>query len=497
VNLGGEEGQAAGLRLAEMHLTAPAFEPAWGLTDLTGALVKVHSPHDYKNKLVTLIHVREIFETVWSLFQEKHDFTHAEQLAELYKKVALRGVAEERLAQSLQARGEELEDKASKGSGPLVNSWKEQAREQFLKAGAAFESAANARPIIQQAATLEQIAACFSRAKDFTKAVAAWKRFVQIHNSDEALAGGCMALADAYRALGQMDLAREALYKCIEYPNTPFAFRARYQLALEAIDQGKLDQAEKILEQNVREVNGPVDREAHGKSLYQYAGLLLQRKNYDKAPLFLDLATREYPDDPKAWSARDQLGLCYRQLAKEEDRKLQEKGVEEKNAAYRSEKRRGYLGNAAKVYQKLADDLEKLSTLSAKQQSLLGKSQVAVADIYRAMAEYGEAIRRYKILLEKYHGKKEELLACAGIWYSAKELYTADQTRRDALEDTRVALAKTLADLDNMTPDSEAFQGPDGRSREIWLNWLRNAQRDINDQIQNPVPPPAQTTTPP
>src|SRR5207244_10719222 len=117
---------------------------------------------------------------------------------------------------------------------------------------AAVELAANARPIGQQAAVLEHSAACFFLAKEYSRAVTVLQRFVQINNSEESLAGGFMALADAYEALGQKDPAQAALYKCIEYPNTPHAFRARYQLALQAIAEGKQDHAENILWQNLR-----------------------------------------------------------------------------------------------------------------------------------------------------------------------------------------------------------------------------------------------------
>jgi len=498
VDLGGEEGQAAGLRLGELHLFGPDPDPSEGLADLTAALAKVHSAKEYQNKLVGLIRLREIFETAWSQFQQKRDYPRAEQLAELYKKVAVRGLAEERLAQSLYIRAKELEAKAAKEQGPQTDDWRKLAQTSFLKAGAAYELAANARPIGQQAPVLELSAACFSLAKEYQRAIVVLQRFVQIHNSEESLAGGYMALADAYEATGQKDQALEALYKCIEYPNTPHAFRARYQLALQAIGEGKHEHAEDILRQNLKEPNGPFDREAHCQSLYKYAGLLLQKQNYGKAKNFLDRAIREYPDDPQSWSAREQLGLCYRKLADERSRNLQDKGVEAKNASFLDKERRAFLDQAVKVYQDLADELQRLPTPSTEQQALLSKALFAVADLYREMPELGEAIRRYKILLDKYREKREEVLACHRIWLCAKALYASPETRRQALEDSRDAIQKTLADIEKMTPDNEAFQGPERLNRDDLLSWLRDANGWIATQLNPPpAPSPGRTIGPP
>ena len=493
VELGGEEGQAACICLGKLHLSGPAADPDQGITDLTAALVKVRCARDYQNKLVGVVRLREIFETAWNHFQEQRDYGRAEQLAELYKKVSVRGVAEERLAQSLQVRAKEMEAKAAKENGPKADGLHEQARMLYLKAGAAFELAADARPIGLQATALEHSAACFSLANEHARAIIVLQRFVQIHNSEEALAGGYMALANAYEALGQKDQAQAAMHKCIEYPNTPHAFRARYQLAVQAIAEGKQDHAEKILEQNLHEPNGPYDRDAHCQSLYQYAGLLLERQNLAKAKVYLDLATRKYPDDPKAWSARDQLGVCYRKLADEESRKL-DQGTEGKNASYLREKRQGFLAGAAKVYQDLADDLEKVPARTSEQQVLLTRCLFAVADQYQEMQEFSEAIRRYKILLEKNRGKREGLVACQRIWSCAKLLYHSPATRRQALEDSRDALQTTLADVEKMAPDNEVFQGPGRLNREALLTFLREANQDILNNLNalsNPPPAPA------
>src|SRR5262249_21302591 len=145
--------------------------------------------------------------------------------------------------------------------------------------------------------------------------------------------------------------------------------------------------------------------------------------------------------------------LCYRKLADEESRKLQDQGAEGKSAGYLRERRRGFLALAAKVYQDLAGDLEKVPTATSEQQVLLTRCLFAIADQYQEMEEFGEAIRRYKIVLEKYRGKREQVIACQRIWTCAKPLYLNPATRRQALEDSRDALQTTLSEIEKMAPD--------------------------------------------
>ncbi|HMF18054.1 MAG TPA: hypothetical protein VKE98_12655, partial [Gemmataceae bacterium] len=106
--------------------------------------------------------------------------------------------------------------------------------------------------------------------------------------------------------------------------------------------------------------------------------------------------------------------------------------------------------------------------------------------------------RRYKILLDKYREKREEVLACHRIWLCAKALYASPETRRQALEDSRDAIQKTLADIEKMTPDNEAFQGPERLNRDDLLSWLRDANGWIATQLNPPPSPsPGRTIGPP
>jgi tetratricopeptide (TPR) repeat protein len=486
VNLGGEAGQAAGLRLGEMHLLGEPAHPGKGLGDWTRALLTVEKAEDYKNELVPPAQARALFEAAWREYQGKRDYRRAEELARLYKKLAEYGRADERLAQSLQGRARELTERA-KESGPQAETRLSEARELFARAGAIFEFAAQSRGINEQPALLSQSAACLMPAREYARAVVVLQRFVQMNNSEDALAEGWLKLADSYRALGQRDSARTALHKCIEFGTTPFAYRARYQLALDAIAGKDFDQAEETLRQNLR-VTGPfIDRPAHEQSRYRLAFLLFERQRYDMASDEFKEAIRQYPQNPQFFQARDRLGLCYRLLADDIFQKLQARLSDEEKAHYKKAMR-DYLDDAHRVYQSLADDLQASKTpLSPTDAALLVEAEFAVADLHLKKDELAEALRRYEALLDKdkHRGHREGLRACTGIWTCALSMqHGSAQMRELALNSLREAVTKTLMDVSSvMNDDNDAFRGPGRLSRQQWLDQLRQAHKQLTGAV--------------
>ncbi len=506
IKMGGEEGQAAGLLLGEALLSADSrssanFQADQVLAELGQALEQVNRPSDYKNSLVPLDLARKILDKTWGEFQARKDFFCAEKTAILYKKIADRGRADERLAQTRKAWAENLQDQADKGtatdkSGVEADTARSKAREQFLRAGQAFEQAADALPLDDQPPLLWNSAQCYLVAKDVSLAIGLLRRFVDIHNSEEAVAKGYLALADALQSIGQKDQARDAFHKCIELPSTPYAYRARYQLAVDAVAEGNLQHAEDILKQNLTVTGPSVDREAHGKSLYKYASLLFERKYYEQASLQLKEAIQQYPNDAQAKAARDHLGHCYRQMAEDVDSKLKGSLTPE-HRKHLTGSRRTWLEEATRVYQDLADDLERQAgsgspppspSLSAEDQLLYRKAAFAVADLRKDLNEFPEALRRYQVLLDKYRGELDGLLACRQIWSCARVMSSlSPENTRSALDAARDAVQKTLADVERMGPEHPAFKGQDRTNQEQWRHWLRQ-ENDRLEALANPPP---------
>src|SRR5262249_36744031 len=148
-----------------------------------------------------------------------------------------------------------------------------------------------------------------------------------------------------------------AYYKCIEYAS-PFAFQARFQLAQFDIKDGKLDQAEAALKQNIDLMRGAPDEEVYQKTLLALGDLLAHRGNHRLAALHLQEALERYPTHRESTTTRLRLADCYRQLAVEEDQKLRSGTyVREDAQVHYTEQRRLWMKMAAANYQKLTDDL--------------------------------------------------------------------------------------------------------------------------------------------
>src|SRR5207244_2196723 len=154
MTLGGDEGQAAGLRLGELKLLGPTADANEGLAIWAKAIEKTRTPNEYQNQVLQLSRARQL---------------------------------------------------------------------------------------------LEKACRHFLDAKDFPRAAVMLDKFVRHAKDEGRLAEAWLSLAEASLAQGNKHKARTAYYKCIEFPLTPFAYRARYQLALEEIAAKNYSQALAIL----------------------------------------------------------------------------------------------------------------------------------------------------------------------------------------------------------------------------------------------------------
>jgi tetratricopeptide (TPR) repeat protein len=487
--LGGDEAQAAGLRLGALLLET---DPARGLAEWSVALARVASAKDYQNRLLPPQQAGEIFENAWRTLLERQDFARALETLELYRKVARPGGADERRGQILEAWARNLEEQVPRESPQRAEALRQKVSARYIEAGQAFEKAAQARQGDSQARLLWRSVGCFLPAKDYPRAAAALEKFLELNNSEEALAEGWLTLAHVCRHQGESEQARRALLKCIVYPNTPFAYRARYLLAYDAQDKGELEQAEDILKQNL-EIQGPsLDREAHARSLYLLADLMIRRRNFDQAGWYLKEAVRQYPNDAQALTARDQLGACYEKLAQEINKKM-EGTLAAEARAYLKRSRDDWLKKALETYQDLADDLERAgpANLSAENQALLRKAAFRAAAAYFDLEEYTEALRRFQLLLDKYRGEREGLLACMRIQACGNALFksSSPENRRKALEAVLAAVQKTRADVEKLPREHEAFRGT--MTQEECLRWLSQVEQQVQEGLNRLTNPPA------
>jgi tetratricopeptide (TPR) repeat protein len=495
LELGGKAGQAAGLRLGELRLFLRPADPVRALAAWTEALKPVRTVSDYQNAHLDVAKARELFERSCRHLLDRREFEHAQQAAELYKKIAVPGAAEERWAEAVEARAQVWKGAAGTDAALLAKTHAE-----FHRAAVAFEQAALVRKDREQLDACWRSAQCYLAAKDIARAAAALERFVTLAKNDPRLAQAWFSLAETESAAGHKEQARLAYYKCMEFPATPFAWRARYQLALEEIERKNYVHAKEILKQNLTSAGPAIDREAHEKSIYKMAGLLLHIQAYDEAIWYLKEASRQYPNNVNGLNARDHLADCYRKLAEQTLEKIEELNAikldnvtPERRAALAEMKvqqeriGRQWVEQAMAVYQSLTDDLQRqtlLRPLVAAELVLKRKAQFGIADMHFDLGNFSEALRLYQRLQGEYTKQVEALIACNKIWHCVSVMVeTPEQIRvaRDAAEKS-VKLAR--ADLEAMPPDSEVFRGEGVWSKANWITWLNWVEQQLN-------PPPA------
>ena len=109
-------------------------------------LQDVHSPGDYKIQSFELRRVREIFEEVCQYLKESQDYLHTQQVAELYKRIAPPGAAEERLAQAAEGLARQWLEKVQLQNPAEATAKMAEIRQQFQLAAQEYKQAAEASP---------------------------------------------------------------------------------------------------------------------------------------------------------------------------------------------------------------------------------------------------------------------------------------------------------------------------------------------------------------
>src|SRR5437762_10082062 len=114
-------------------------------------------------------------------------------------------------------------------------------------------------------------------------------------------------------------------------------------------DEGKCDEAEAELDQNLGLMRNKPDPEAHKKSLFLLADVYYKWGNFRLAALRYQEALDQYPNNPATITVRWRLAECYRKLAQHEfDR---QGGLQNINMF------RVWMPMAKANYEKLVDDL--------------------------------------------------------------------------------------------------------------------------------------------
>jgi hypothetical protein len=437
--LGGDEAQAAALRLAELKLDADARADA--VEALAAALKPVAGPDDYRNKLVPLQDARQIVEKAAQACRSRGDWETAAQVAELYNRLAPPSGADVMAGLIADEWAKALAEQARQAPpGPEAAALEEKARAQLRAAGLAYEKAAEkvaAGP--DQANWLANSAERLIQARDHAHAIEVLTRYTQLDAAvpEERLVRAWYELGQAHHNLQQYAAARAAYQHCLK-PGGPYLLRARGQLALIDLVENRFDEAERALQENKKALleASPPDPALQEHTLFALAEVAFQRqeaakpelREYGTAEQRLLGALQQYPDGPAALRARMRLAHCYWNAGWLKSEALQRGNRPEEGPKLSDEERQQYtrqrnenLVKAAEQYElverQLLTRLNAGGRLTAAEAVTLREAAYWGVDCYFYMEKYEETVRRYSALALRYQQQPEGLIAMHRIWY--------------------------------------------------------------------------------
>jgi tetratricopeptide (TPR) repeat protein len=463
-----EEAQAAALALADLRLHEHDCTKAVEM--LAQAVSKVRKAADWKNSLMELPPVQDLFEKTVQVGRDANRFDLAVQTAELYERVA-------------------LAPKAQLLRADLSTEWARSRREQARAAKdseARKKEATTARELFRQAAEAQAevaklvagpadkaehrwlSAVCSYDGDDFARAAEKLTKILEadMDNIDRQSEGWYL-LGEAYRQLKNGDAAQTAYLKCVEN-NAHFTCRARYQLAMIDMEAGRIDQAAQNLEQNLKLEHRDPDPEAQEKSRFALCSLLYQGgsklpQNYRRVVVYLEGALDRVTVTPEAVRARFQLADSYRQLAAQRtvNHYMSEKMSPDAHDHYLEENRRSLI-RAAEEFAKLEamlKDPELTSLLTVKQRK---EVPYIIAQCRFNLGEYEKALQKYEELATKCGDSPEALWALGGTVQCYGSMGDFDHLRKRTEE-----IGKRLATI----------QGLSEADKQQWQEWLNQVSK--------------------
>lgn len=438
------------------------------------------SAADYHNPYVQLEGARRICEDVFELLRRRAEYPGCLELGKAYETIAPTGRATALAAETLEALAHLSVEQARKSASAERQ---REARTAMSEAAGAWLAAANAvRGKPGEPDRVWRSANCSKGAGDYVAAAQALRRFLALAPSQSKAAEAWYILGLMDQTSGRRQEAVASYQRSVQLDgSSPFSFRARYQLAEDAIARGHTEEAEQILRQNLDLMGADPDPESHEACLLALAGLLYQSGNYRVAAIHLQKALDRYPGSARGTNARHVLADCYRRLAEGQRPSLQGPVTPtEDSRRYARDQYRLWLGMAASNYQKLREDLltaQRHGSLSDGDVAVLREAELAEIECRYNLGQYESAVRLGEELAERRRHQAESMLALKQVLrcYWVMGLAETDKAKKSDLNNRAkqvVALARTrLAELGDSAFAGRPDATHDRRWWEQWLDW--------------------------
>jgi tetratricopeptide (TPR) repeat protein len=416
----GEEGQAAALALVEARLHEA--NPEKGVALLAEAVAKIRKADDWKNSLMNLADVRELFEKAITIYRQAKQYDVAVHTAELYERVAAPPKAQLRRAELNSEWAKVVRERGRAAKDEDTRKKEDATADELLRQAA--EAHAEAARFLTEKKECEdhlwQSAVCSYEGHDYPRAADKLREIVEREKENtERLGEGLFLFGETCRHLRDLKAAETAYKKCVER-GARFAYRARYQLAMLEIEEGHIDSAERELEQNILIEQRDSDPEAQEKSRLALCALQYQKAAtlpayYRKVVERLEGHLDHFALTPESVRARFQLADSYRQQVDKDT-----PSRNSLNTIKSGEVNDHYLAINRRMWTRAAEEFAKLEELIkepelAKLLSLNQQIEITfhLAECYLNLGEYKTALQKYEDLAKKWGQSPHGLYAFA------------------------------------------------------------------------------------
>jgi len=440
-------------------------------------LSAVVEPDTYSNPWVALDELRRRMLDAYRHYRNARNFVICLELARRFHPLFSREQSLELRAEAHQAWGRDLlEQHAGAASDP--EEARRKGRAELRRAGRAHLQLAEIRVAAREYPNhLWNAAEAFLAGQDYDGAVGVLKTYLR-NETRKHRAEALLHLGGALLALDRLEEAAAALTECVElHPRDPAVFEARLVAADAAVEQGDLERAEALLQENLSGEHLTPESREWRRSLFALGKIYLMRARYQDAIRRLEEAVARYPDDPQAVEARYSIAEAYRRSADallaatvhgdcpDFRGEVRENGTVPLSGAGGapdsrppSELYRKALVQYRQVRETLARRQE-TQELSPNESAMLRNCYFAVGSVLASLGELRTAIGEYSLATGRYHGSPAVLEAYVRI---------ADAYRRlDQPIQARSALAQAKVVLARLEPDA-AFSTVTNYTREQW-----------------------------
>jgi len=485
----GAEAQAGAFRYAEWLLRDPQKHEA-AVEALETAMNSVSASTPYESKLYPLAQAQALGDEAVRQLKLANAFDLSVRAARAYSRIAENGRDRELAAETLQAWGPALLDRA-----PLVEAEErprlvDEGTRRLREAAKEWTAVAEKKKAsLEKGSPYYKAADLYLKAGDLDDALKMLDE-ISLKVPDypaEGLADLWLKKGEVYLALGNREQARLCFQngaQAAEKNPSPALIRCRIRLAevlIKGNDPKALARAVLDLERAVADPEFAKDRDLHETALTFIADAYSQQRDYQKAEVRFRTLLDTYPESPKAISVRFQLGQCYWYIAGQEAEKCKsaKKVIDDPNAdeerkreaeiLYDSSYRQymEWLKKAGEPFRAVEAALLKGMSnpkLPAPEAELLRKASLAAADCSFFSGNYEDCVVRYDTLATRYAGTVVQLEALRSMWRCYQYYLQKTDRAIDTLVQMRTAYLQT--------PEAEFDNTSEVRRRDYWQRWF-------------------------